>query len=57
MQTVKVRARYLGGPGGLVWELSHPQTTVRMWATLTHDGAVELLEKFVLANQIEAVLS
>jgi hypothetical protein len=40
-----------------MWELSHPGTAVVMWAELTHDGAVELLEKYVLANQVDAVLS
>lgn len=53
MQTVKPRARYLGGPGGPMWEVTHPATRVSVWSTWPRDAAVLLLERYVVPRQCE----
>ncbi|WP_154585661.1 hypothetical protein [Burkholderia cenocepacia] len=51
MQTVKPRAKYLAGPGGLAWEVSHPHIKTTVWTTLPHDAAAMLLERHVVYHQ------
>ncbi|WP_157642459.1 hypothetical protein [Burkholderia ubonensis] len=51
--TVKPRAKYLVGPGGLAWEVSHPHIKTVVWTDLPHDAAVLLLERHVLHHQCE----
>ncbi|WCM21381.1 hypothetical protein NDK50_08015 [Paraburkholderia bryophila] len=55
LQTTKPRARYLPGGGKfcLLWEIKHPLTSVSMWASLPHDGAITLLREYVLPRQVE----
>lgn len=52
-QTVKPRARYLVGPGGPMWEVTHPGTRVAVWAMLPRDAAVMLLERYVVPRQCD----
>lgn len=51
MQTVKPRAKYLVGPGGLMWEVSHPDIGTKVWSTLPRDAAAMLLERHVVYHQ------
>lgn len=56
LQTQKPRARWL--PGGdpitnQMWEVSHPMTTVSMWAAHPRDAAAELLRLYVLPRHVE----
>ncbi|HDR8929185.1 TPA: hypothetical protein QDA78_005649 [Burkholderia vietnamiensis] len=53
MQTIKPRARWLKGGTGQMWELSHPDTTVKVWSALPRDGAALLLEQYVAPNLAE----
>lgn len=56
LQTIKPRARWLrgGDPATYpMWEISHPLTSVSMWAALPRDAAVELLRLYVLPAQVE----
>lgn len=53
MQTIKARARWLNGPGGPMWEITHPHTSVSIWSTLPRDAAATLLERFVVPNLTE----
>jgi hypothetical protein len=58
MQTVKARAKWLvGGDPQLhkMWEVSHPDTGIKMWSCLPHDAALEII-KFGLHSQIEPKL-
>jgi hypothetical protein len=50
MQTRKPHAKYLRGPGGLMWEVTHPHTRVSVWSALPRDAAAMLLERYVLPN-------
>lgn len=57
MQTVKPRARHI--PSGRfchMWELSHPDTSTKVWSSLPHDGAAYMLRKHVLPNQTDPVV-
>lgn len=57
MQTVKCRARHLPSAKFChMWEVKHPDTGVTYWSDRPHDTARELIERFVLPQQIEPVL-
>ncbi|RAR53876.1 hypothetical protein C7401_12650 [Paraburkholderia unamae] len=53
MQTTKARAKWLKGGNYPMWELSHPDTRVKVWSDRPHDCAAYLIHTFVLLEQIE----
>lgn len=54
MQTTKARARWLKGGNYPMWEVSHGDTSVKVWTDRPHDAVALLLEKYVLPMQVEA---
>lgn len=54
MQTTKARARWLKGGNNPMWEVSHGDTSIKVWTDRPHDAAGLLLEEYVLQNQVEA---
>jgi hypothetical protein len=55
MQTVKAHARWLKGGNGQMWEISHPDTRVRVWSAYPRDAAAMLLERYVLLEQVARI--
>lgn len=51
MQTTKARARWLRGGDYPMWELSHNDTSIKVWSDRPHDCAAYLLHTWVLDAQ------
>ena len=51
LQTVKARARWV--PSCDVWCVKHPLANARIYTTLPHDAAVEMIREYVLPMHVE----